>query len=174
VNQLNRMIADLLDLSRLETKHLELRPREVEPAAMARVIVERLRKLVEPHVVELALDGELPPLHADPERVEQVLTNLVTNAARYGFPDTSITITVTRRDRELVWSVSNLGPGIPAAELPRLFQRFHRGERTRDGGLGLGLYIARGLVEAHGGHMWAESELDARTTFSFTTPVTGS
>jgi signal transduction histidine kinase len=100
-----------------------------------------------------------------------VLTNLFTNAARYGFADTSITLTVDRRGGELVWSVTNLGPGIVAAELPRLFQRFRRAERTGSGGLGLGLYIARGLVEAHGGRMWAESEPGGRTTFSFTLPI---
>jgi signal transduction histidine kinase len=98
----------------------------------------------------------------------------VSNAAKYGYPDTEIAVSVIRQDGEARVGVTNAGPGIPAEELPELFTRFYRSRRNREagpGGLGLGLYISKGLVEAHGGRIWVESVPDQWTTFWFTLPL---
>jgi signal transduction histidine kinase len=113
----------------------------------------------------------------DPDRIHQVLDNLISNAEKYGRPGTEIRIECLDRGELLEVVVTNHGPGIPADELPQLFSRFGR---TRDAradrtpGIGLGLYIARGLVEAHGGHIWAESVPGATTSFHFTVPTASS
>jgi signal transduction histidine kinase len=101
--------------------------------------------------------GELPEVEADPIRLEQVLGNLLGNAAKYGAADTPIRVVAERCDGEVRMSVENRGPGIPPDELGRLFRRFHRARRAAGGvsGIGLGLYIAKGIVEAHGGRIWA-------------------
>ncbi len=114
-----------------------------------------------------------PDLHVwvDPDRVHQVLDNLISNAVKYGRPDAEIRIEWLNRGDRLEVVVTNHGPGIPAEELPQLFSRFGRtrGARThRTPGIGLGLYIARGLVEAHGGRIWAESVPGQSTSFHFT------
>ncbi len=125
------------------------------------------------HTVRLEPPGPLPTVVADPVRVEQVLTNLLSNAGKYSPPRTEIVLEARVGPGEVTLSVTNAGPGIPAHDLPRIFSRSYRTSAARAGrapGLGLGLYIARGLVEAHGGRIWAESEVGKRTTFSFTLP----
>jgi signal transduction histidine kinase len=111
---------------------------------------------------------------ADPNRVAQVLGNLLSNARKHGVPGTPITVGIAAKGALVEVRVSNQGPGIPPEEIPRLFTRFARARRAHaEGtpGLGLGLYIAKGLVEAQGGRIWAESVPGATTTFSFTLPV---
>jgi signal transduction histidine kinase len=104
------------------------------------------------------------------------LTNLLSNAGKYSYPNTEITVEVELLPDggETMVSVTNLGPGIEPEEKDRLFSRFHRARQAREErvpGLGLGLYIAKGLVEAHGGRIWFESESERYTTFRFTLPV---
>ncbi|WP_437791156.1 PAS domain S-box protein [Sorangium sp. So ce693] len=170
--QLNRMIDDLLDASRLESHRLDLRRVEVDLPALIRATVERTADATRGHRVDLeVLDGG-PPLWADPGRLEQVLTNLLSNAAKYGAPGTPIRIAVERRSGEVFVAVENEGKGIAPDELPRLFTRYYRTREAKAGGaagLGIGLYIVRGLVEAHGGRIWAESA-PGKTTFQFTLP----
>jgi signal transduction histidine kinase len=116
----------------------------------------------------------VPCLEADPGRVEQVLTNLLTNAAKYADSGNEIVVEVAPRGRGGVVSVTNRGPGLRPEELPRVFSRFYRTKRARTGpaeGLGLGLYISKGLVEAHGGRVAVQSVPGETTTFSFTLPT---
>jgi signal transduction histidine kinase len=113
------------------------------------------------------------PAWIDPDRIFQVLSNLISNAAKYGWPDSEIRIASEARGDEIEVAVGNRGPGIPPDEQRRLFGRFSRapgGGRGRAPGLGLGLYISKGLVEAHGGRLWVESAPDDWTTFRFTVP----
>ncbi|WP_437323225.1 PAS domain S-box protein [Sorangium sp. So ce381] len=170
--QLNRMIDDLLDVSRLESHRLDLRRVEVDLPALIRATVERTADATRGHRVDVeVLDGG-PPLWADPGRLEQVLTNLLSNAAKYGAPGTPIRIAVERRSGEVFVAVENEGKGIAPDELPRLFTRYYRTREAKAGGaagLGIGLYIVRGLVEAHGGRIWAESA-PGKTAFRFTLP----
>ena len=114
-------------------------------------------------------------INADPWRIRQVLDNLLENATRYSPKGTEITMAVRRRQkREVIISVSDRGEGIPKNELPRIFDRMYRIEKrltTAGQGLGLGLSICKGLVEAHGGRIWAESEPGRGSTFFFTLPL---
>ncbi len=173
---LNRMIGDLLDMSRLETRRLTLTPQMVVLPDLVREVVERTKDVMRGHPVRVAVRGEIPPVWVDPGRIEQVLGNLLSNAARYSYPGTPVLLEVDRQDEQVRVSVTNEGPGIPPDQLPRLFTRFHRvslAAREEPRGLGLGLYISRGLIEAHGGRIWAESIPGKTATFRFTLPVTG-
>jgi signal transduction histidine kinase len=169
--QLNRMIADLLDVSRIESRRLTLDCQLVDFPAFVRTVVERSAALTAGHPVRVTIVGEIPPLELDPGRIEQVLGNLISNAAKFGYSDTEIVLAVERRDAEIEISVTNQGPGIAPEELPKLFRRYYRTAEARAAqvaGIGLGLYITKGLVEAHGGRIWAESIPGQTTTFRFT------
>jgi signal transduction histidine kinase len=172
VGKLRRMIEDLLDASRLEARQFRL---ERQPLVLAELVHESVRQMegqAEGRPIRILATQEARTL-GDPLRLDQVLTNLLSNAVKYGTPHTPIDVEVTRVNEELRVSVSNEGPGIAPEELPQLFQRFHRteGGRKQSEGIGLGLYICKGLIEAHGGRFWAESVPGHRTTFSFSLPV---
>ena len=171
---LNKMISDLLDISRIVAGQLVLERRPCDLVWLIRAVVERATGITGDHRVSVTVEGDIPVLEVDPGRVEQVLDNLLANAARYGYPETDIRVELARRDGEVVVSVANQGEGIAPADMPRLFERFYRGPRARaqrKEGLGLGLYISKGLVEAHGGRIWAESIPGRTTTVSFALPV---
>ncbi|MBI2941742.1 MAG: GAF domain-containing protein [Chloroflexi bacterium] len=171
---LNRMVSDLLDASRIEARRLKIERQRVDLPALVREMVGRTAAIIDGHRVRVEVRGDIAPIWADPGRVEQVLSNLLTNAAKYSYPDTEIQVEVERRDGEAQVSVTNQGSGIPPEEIPHLFTRFYRtrgAQAGRTAGVGLGLYIARGLVEAHGGRIWATSSPGQTTTFAFTLPV---
>jgi PAS domain S-box-containing protein len=170
---LNKMIDDLVDVSRIEARRLKLDRVETDLAAWLDDVVDRLSLLADGHPVRLEKTIASAAACVDAGRIEQVLGNLASNAAKYGEPGAEIGVRLSRRGEEFEFAVTNRGPGILPEELPRLFERFSRSEaRRRKGvpGLGLGLYICRGLVEAHGGRLWAESVLGETTTFFFTIP----
>jgi signal transduction histidine kinase len=172
---LKQMIADLLDVSRIEARHLTLHRQPSNLPSLVRAVVERNATTLKTHHVRIIERGSIPLVEIDPIRVEQVLTNLLSNAAKYGYSDTEIFVVMERHDRYVQVSVVNRGEGIPADEIPRIFARFYRTREARAGpaaGIGLGLTIAKGLVEAHGGRIWAESVPAQSTTFHFTVPLT--
>jgi signal transduction histidine kinase len=117
----------------------------------------------------LVFSDDLPRIYADPDKVEQVLTNLVENAAKYGSP-TSMEVRGEVTDGVVAVAVQDTGSGIPADDLPRVFTKFFRRDHGRPNGTGLGLWISRGLVEAHGGELTATSVLGRGSTFRFTLP----
>jgi signal transduction histidine kinase len=176
-SRLNRMVGDLLDASRIEAEQLSIRFQQVDCARIVEGVVARSAEVTQGHPVRVDVQGSIPSLMADPERLEQVLVNLLSNAAKYSFPATQIQVSVRQRGTSgVVVAVSNHGRGISREELPYLFSRFHRTSDAQDGpvrGVGLGLYIARGLICAHGGKIWAESTLGQTTTFAFELPVRG-
>ncbi len=172
--QLERMIEDLLDVSRIEARRLSLEKRPLDLVSLIRDVVERTEELTKGHPVRVHLRDTIPPVDADPGRIEQILTNLLSNAAKYSYPNTPIMIEIEPRKAEVMVSVTNEGPGIKKEDIPELFTRFYRTEAARlEGvpGLGLGLYITKGLVEDHGGRIWIESEVGRYATFRFTLPV---
>ena len=175
-DQMRHLIGDLLDLAHIETGALSVSP---GPAGLADIVDEAKRRFLsgggrENLVVELS--PELPPVMADRRRIVQVLVNLLSNAARYSPEGSPIRIAAARDDLQVSVSVTDEGRGLSSHLLPQLFRKFSRlddGERAGGiSGSGLGLAICRGIVEAHGGRIWAESEgpgLGAR--FTFTIPI---
>ncbi len=172
--RLHRMVDDLMDLSRLEARRLELARQRLDVRALAQASVERALLGNPPNAIELR--AEVAPLEAnvDPDRIAQVLDNLLSNAVKYGERETPIFVDVRRDGDRVAIEVTNRGRGIPPAEIPRLFQRFQRTEgarATRVKGVGLGLYITRELVEAHGGQLTVTSTPGETTTFRVTLPT---
>lgn len=173
VEWLRRMIDDLLDASRIEARQLRLEVRPVELRAQLEEILEKAAAATAGHAVRMDVQGDVPAVLADPDRLEQIVTNLLSNAAKYGEPGREILVTVRAEGPCAQVSVTNWGRGIPEAHLPLLFKRFWRSPESgahRARGVGLGLYITRGLVEAHGGTISAESCPGGATTFRFTLP----
>ncbi len=172
--RLDRMIADLLDMSQLEARRLTLAPKAIDLRALVGETVRDLADVAAPHPIVLRV-GEAPlPVSIDAPRIAQVIGNLVGNAAKYSEPESEIVVEVRRSDDSVEVAVHNRGRGIPADELQVLFERFRRSRATRATkipGLGLGLFICKGLVEAHGGRIWAESVPGQTTTFRFTLPL---
>ncbi|MCL5264820.1 MAG: ATP-binding protein [Chloroflexi bacterium] len=170
--RLATMVSDLLDASRIETKRLILAKEEIHLPDLVDDVVERLREMLGNHPLRVAARDPVPPLQADPSRVEQILTNLLTNAAKYSPEGTEILVDIELRQQDVVVSVIDRGYGIAPEDLPHIFDRYYRARLARPReGLGLGLYITKGLVEAHGGRIWAESELGKGSKFSFTLPI---
>jgi PAS domain S-box-containing protein len=172
--RLNRMIHDLLDLERLDASklNLERRPLEVEP--LVRAAADNAAAFDKGRRVLVSVRGKVPTVSADQDRIYQVLDNLLTNAVRYGDPDADVTVDIEGAPDGVVVSVTNRGAGIAPELMPALFKRFGRqatGTVTRES-LGLGLYITKGIVEAHGGNIEVASVPGANTTFRFTLPAT--
>jgi len=172
VQRMHGMIQDLVDAARGDSRTLQLACTRVALAAFLDDLLARARPLEEVGRVRLAIPADLPPVWADSARLERIIMNLLSNALKYSAPDTPVTIRAARRGAEVVVAITDRGPGIPPDELPRIFDRFYRATGGRQAeGMGLGLYIAKLLVEAHGGRLWAESTVDQGSTFSFTLPL---
>jgi PAS domain S-box-containing protein len=172
--RLSRMVQDLLDLSRLDAGQLALAKKRLDIRKLVRASVERIAVTVPDRPVDVRVLGATPVVDADPDRIAQVMDNLLTNAVKYGFLDTPLGIDVDTGEKDVTVSVTNQGAGIAPEDVPHLFRRFHRTESARRSGvkgIGLGLYIVRELVEAHGGHVGARSTPGAETTFWFTLPL---
>ena len=171
IERMNRMVGELLDASLLESKRVILHQTRED-------LIEILARTVDGVVplgnqILLNVPPEALYAYVDAHRIEQIMLNLLTNAAKYGRSDRPIRVTLAPLGNEALISVQNEGDPIPAHELPTLFERFWRSSSVgaKAGGLGLGLYIVHGLVTAHGGHIWAESTPSGVTTFYFTLPV---
>lgn len=169
---MRRIVDDLLLLARLD----EGMPLRREPVEVELVMREALLRGMQLSRLDANVEAE-PGLFAiaDPDRLLQVLTNLVTNAVRHAGPDATITLRTRHGDGRVTLQVADDGPGIPAAELPHVFDRMFRGSRARTdtaGGAGLGLAIAASLTRAMGGEISAESEPGHGATFSVVLPAT--
>jgi signal transduction histidine kinase len=169
-DRVTRLITELLDISRLETGRLVLRRQLVDLRELASQVVEKLTMTYPDLECAVTFSDGFPQVYADPDKVEQVLTNLVENAAKYASP-TGMAVHGTATDDAVAVAVSDRGEGIPAADLPRVFKKFFRRDMGKPTGTGLGLWISRGLVEAHGGKLTATSELGTGSVFEFTLPL---
>jgi len=170
---LSRMVDDLTDMSLLEAERLKLERSWMDPRALVKETVQRLSHLTGEGRVKVTEGRGLAPVFVDPMRIDQVLGNLISNAVKYGDSEAEILVRLDRKEKEVDISVTNRGKGIEPDELPRIFSRFMRSKSAHGSGargLGVGLYIAKGLVEAHGGRMWAESTPGQTTTFHLTLP----
>ncbi len=171
--QMDSLIGDLLDVASVGSGHLSVQLREHDAEQLLLSAVEVLRPITE--AAGLHLDVEVPTVPAavlsDAGRFVQLLSNLVGNAVKFTAPGGSLRISAGVADGDMCFSVRDSGSGIPAQDLPRLFDRFWQAERGADLGAGLGLAIAKGIVEAHGGRIWVESKHGEGTTFHFTIPT---
>jgi signal transduction histidine kinase len=172
---LTRLVDDLQALALAEAGQLELRRRPVDLAALAEKTVTALRPVLEGGpAVRIEMPAVLPPVRADPERVSQVLRNLLDNARRHTPPEGEIVLSARSGPGALEVSVRDTGSGIAPEHLPFIFERFYRADQARaraTGGAGLGLAIVRQLVEAHGGQVSARSRPGAGAAFTFTLPI---
>ncbi len=171
--RMNQMIQDLVDSARLSAGQLTLSRESLDLRSYLLDLRNRLNGFVDTaRIVVEDMEG-LPRVSADAGRLERVFVNLLTNALKFSPPDSAVTVTASRVESTVVTSISDRGPGIDPDELPHLFERYYRTRagRSHREGLGLGLYITRELVEAHGGRIWVESEPGRGSTFSFSLPI---
>ena len=177
--RLNRLVDDLQELSRMEAQAYELNRGPVDVSSLLQTVSKRLMPQAKSKDISLTSDltSDLPHMFADEDRIIQVLINLTGNAIRYTPKNGRVTVGVKQENHEVLFSVRDTGVGIPAEHLSNIFDRFYRVDASRSrsrqtgGGSGIGLTIARALVEAHGGRIWAESAGEGRgSTFYFTIP----
>ena len=175
ISQMKRLIQDLLDTARLEDGRLVLDRGLHLPGSIVDSVIAQHKIQADDRSVELVghADDDLPRLDGDARRIEQVLANLIGNALKFTPEDGRIEVSAGHEDGAIHFTVTDTGYGIPAEQLPHLFDRFWQGNDGDRNGAGLGLAICKGLVEAHGGKIWAESTEGEGTTFSFTIPVGG-
>jgi signal transduction histidine kinase len=172
---LNRLIEDLRTLSLADAGQLSLMRRPVEPRGLLEHTALAYLPVAESRGIALMVEGEdAPPVMVDPDRLLQVLGNLVSNALRHTGDGGRVTLSAARDNGQVLLRVRDTGPGIPADDLPHIFDRFYRGDKARsdDGASGLGLAIARSLVEAHGGRITAENATSGGAVFSLLLPTT--
>ncbi|MHB0939073.1 MAG: PAS domain-containing sensor histidine kinase [Armatimonadota bacterium] len=171
-HRMNVMIADLVDAARQESHQLQLRIAPVDLQAFLQDLLQRSRAVLEVNRIILDFPSNLPPVLADSNRLERIFLNLLSNALKYSSPGTPVDVKARQTDGEVEVSVRDVGIGIAPEDLPHLFERFYRGKgEHKTEGLGLGLFITRMLVEAHGGRIRAESEPGQGSAFIFTLPI---
>jgi two-component system phosphate regulon sensor histidine kinase PhoR len=174
VDSLNLMVTELLELSRIESGRVPLELKPTRPVDILIPACERLRLQAERSELTLGIEcpEDLPAVQADASRVQQVVVNLLHNAIKFTAAGGKVLLRASRQDDTVIFSVQDTGIGISPDDLPRIFERFYKADRARaTSGTGLGLAIARHLVEAHGGKIWAESELGKGSTFFFSIPL---
>jgi PAS domain S-box-containing protein len=174
--QMESLINDLLDVKRLDAGKVALHVRDLRVRQVVGEVMEVFEPIAREREQDLQshCDDALPPIAADAQRIVQVLSNLVSNALKFTPTGGRVAVHARHASEYVLFSVSDTGPGLPTDDLPHVFDRFWQAQKEGRKGLGLGLAIARGLVEAHGGRIWVESELGSGATFLFTIPVAGS
>jgi signal transduction histidine kinase len=181
---LSRLVEDLRELALADAGQLDLNLQPTEVSEVIRHTVDTLALAAEAQEVSLStqLPDDLVPAQADPDRVAQLLRNLLVNALRHTPPGGSVTVSATAKTRAVEIAITDTGEGIAAKDLPHVFERFWRADPARArsgadaeerlaGGTGLGLAVAQSLVEAQGGRIWAESVPGQETIFRFTLPL---
>jgi PAS domain S-box-containing protein len=171
-DRMNRMIQDLLDVKRMESGHLTI---DVKPEAVDALVndtLEMLRPIATGSsiIMEARIADDLPQVLADSARMQQVLSNLVGNAVKFTSRQGRIIVSAERFEGEVRFAVIDTGAGIPPEQVPHIFGRFWQAKSSDRRGIGLGLAIAKGIVEAHGGRIWVESQVGLGSTFYFTLP----
>ncbi len=174
VDALTQMAQELLDLSKIESGQVALNLEPVSPKKLLASATDRMKLQAERAglVLQVVCDDNLPNVRADQARLEQVLVNLIHNAVKFTRPDGDVALLAESVEGGVRFAVKDTGIGIPADDVPRIFERFYRVDKSRAGsGTGLGLSIARHIVEAHNGKIWVESEEGRGSIFYFTIPL---
>ncbi|HEX9016745.1 MAG TPA: ATP-binding protein [Chloroflexota bacterium] len=170
--RMDAMIQDLVDIARVESGQLNLHQTRVDLSSFIRDLERRLSGILDMSRVSVEIASGLAPTYADPNRLERILTNLLSNALKYSDASTEVTLSARSDGNEVAVQVTDQGAGISPEDQPHIFDRYYRVHSTsKKDGLGLGLYIARMLVEAMGGRIWVRSEVGSGSTFGFTLPL---
>jgi two-component system, OmpR family, sensor histidine kinase ResE len=173
--RMGRLVNELLDLARMEAGHLQLTMEETNISSFINRIIHKFQGLAKENEIQLfaEIDNEITSISFDPDRIEQVLTNLIDNAIRHTPKGGSVNLSVTSEDKGVMIRVKDSGAGIPDEDLPFVFERFYKADKARTrgrAGTGLGLAIAKNIMDAHRGHISVQSKLGQGTTFSFLVP----
>ncbi|MDP2345192.1 MAG: PAS domain S-box protein [Deltaproteobacteria bacterium] len=174
VQRMEHLIQEILDVTRLEGGALSVATRALPVGSLVVDIADAQRPLAEKAGLELAIDvaPDLPDVWGDQDQLDRVFENLIGNATKFTRRGGRITLGASRHgDDEVLFRVSDTGAGIAAADLPHLFEQFWQGANAKHRGAGMGLLIAKGIIEAHGGRIWVESTIDVGSTFFITLPV---
>jgi signal transduction histidine kinase len=172
IGRMGRLVEDLLDVSKIRAGRLSLEPERFDLAGLVNEVVERVQVASRRHVIRLEAPERLP-IVGDRDRLDQVLNNLLSNAIRYSPDGGEVELVIGLENGEVHMAVRDHGIGIPPEKQTDIFQRFERAHSVSYGGLGLGLNIAQGIVEQHGGRIWVDSAgvVGRGSTFHVTIPV---
>lgn len=172
-NYMDRLIRDLLDLTSIDAGRLSIERSQLPTREILLDVMDQHRPVAGPAPIELRLEvaSHLPDVWADPDRLVQVLDNLLGNALKFTSAGGRVTVGASPQAGEVAFWVADTGPGIPAVHVPHLFDRFWQAHRGGRRGAGLGLPIAKGIVQAHGGRIWVDTRPDRGSTFFFTIPA---
>ncbi|MDR6998591.1 ATP-binding protein [Neobacillus niacini] len=173
--RMGRLVNELLDLARMEAGHIQLTVEEVNLSSFINRIIHKFQGLAKDHSILLNsnIGNIVSPISFDPDRIEQVLTNLIDNAIRHTPKDGTVTLKIYEEDKGIIMEVADSGSGIPEEDLPFVFERFYKADKARTrgrSGTGLGLAIAKNIIDAHHGHISVQSKIGQGTTFSFFLP----
>ena len=170
--RMSAMIQDLVDSTRLETGQLDMHKESTDLFTLVHDIAERVGSVEDRARIQLESPEWVPPLMADRERIERAIVNLLSNALKYSPAAAPVVVRIEQQGDQAIVAVTDRGEGIPAEDVPHLFERFYRTKAgQKAGGLGLGLYITRLIVEAHGGQVCAESEPGKGSRFYLSLPL---
>ena len=172
--RVNSLVEDLLEASRAEVGRLVLQMRPIDLPSIIRKAVGQFEVLSPDHRFRVEIPRQVPPIWADPDRIDEVVRNLLSNAVKFSGPGTEVTTRLVVEPERVVVSVSDQGMGIAREEIATLFLPFHRVRQVSGReikGVGLGLFISRSIIEAHGGEMWVQSQLGKGSTFYFSLPI---
>jgi signal transduction histidine kinase len=172
MKEMDRLISDLLDVARIESGTLPMQLERVDVHALADQTLElfEAQALARRIALSAHVAPDVPPINADRNRLIQVLSNLLDNALKFTEDDRDVSLHATQVEGAVQISVRDAGAGIPEEDLPHVFDRFWQANRASRAGAGLGLAICKGIVEAHGGRIWAVSTVGQGTTIHFTLP----
>ena len=174
--RMTRLINDILDLSRIEAGRLDLKPTFVDLPELIRKVEGRIEQQAAGRRLLLDVPVVMEPVLAEQAKLEQVMLNIIGNALKYSPEGGDIEISVRRLKEKAMVSVTDHGIGIPEEQLPFIFEKYHRGGKSEGGGIrgaGLGLFVTKSIIEAHGGRIWAESTEGKGTSMIFTVPLLG-
>ncbi len=174
MDNLTLLVNELLELSRIESGKISFEFQRIPPLKLLSSPCERMSLQADRVGLKLDLNcpADLPLVFADPDRIGQVVINLLHNAIKFTPSGGQITVSARQKDEFVIFSVRDTGVGIDQKDLNRIFERFYKADRARTGGgTGLGLSISRHMIEAHGGKIWVESQEGMGSTFHFSLPI---